>query len=120
MNAGAKFALTIVVSNESNVKKTLEKSSTIDPAISNHFLSGRGKSSSWESGGAIWEEVREEPGGGRGRGRELRQAHEVWSRGHRWREVERQVGSEGKVTRCGHEWSAREVAGDYESLNRKC
>ena len=61
-----------------------KKSMKIDPAISSHSLFGRGKSSSWESGGAIWEEVREEPGGGRGRGRELRQAHEVWSRGQRW------------------------------------
>ena len=88
----------------------------IDPAISSHSLFGRGKSSSWESGGAIWEEVREEPGGGRGRGRELRQAHEVWSRAL-GSEVEQEVGNGGKVTRCGHEWSAREVAGDYKSLN---
>ena len=32
-------------------------------------------------------------------------------------EVEQEVGSGGEVARCGHEWSDREVAGDYESLN---
>ena len=32
----------------------------IDPAISSHSLFGRGDSSACESGGAIWEEVREE------------------------------------------------------------
>ena len=95
-------------------QKTLKKCMKIDPAISSDHWFGRGDSFAWESGGAIWEEVREESAGSRGRGRELRQAHEVWSRGQRWgarssRRSGAEARSRGAVTNGALERSGRRL-----------
>ena len=85
----------------------------IDPAISSASLFERGKSSSWESGGAIWEEVRKESG--------AESREEVGNGG-----VERRRGSGGRERRSGAEERERRRgsggvgAGYFECPKRKC